>query len=272
MSELLPPRTPVEYIVRQDSRRKPRVLVIVAASLTVLLIALAIALHWFWSKKAAVRTFPTARISASGLQGTLKAKWDGGVRYVVRIRPMHGSEAHFNEVLRMDPRPPISFTVRLLDADGFEICENTPVVQPSIGVDGKYDLLTGESTFENCDESAFERSSKWGMRYMFPALSDNPQSSATTTPSVTQSTRSDITDRRRVANSSSVEATLTGSDFQSGNIETLSNGSYRVTRSAEKMTILLWESPDKVRIECQGNECTATNLRTGESVHIQRMH
>jgi len=268
MSELLPPRAPVEYVVLRPPARKSQLLLVLMTSLILLLIGIAAVAYWLRNRNLALRTFPAVRLSASGLGGILRTKWDEGGHYVLHIRPLPGTESHFSDVLQLDPRPPMSFTVVLLDSDGFELCEGTPQLRPSTDADGKGKLLEGEGLFANCDKPHFRRAARWRMSYAFPKLADNLH------PSPAEPTEAkhpvSASGNRDVPKSSASEATLTGSDFQSGDIETLSNGSYRITRSAEKMTVALWESPDKVRIECEGNECIVTDLRTGESVHARR--
>jgi hypothetical protein len=73
-----------------------------------------------------------------------------------------------------------------------------------------------------------------------------------------------------VNNGDAFDATLTGASFFSGDIETLSNGSYRMVKGAEKSTVISWLSMDPIKISCEKDLCVVTDLRTKQSVHAQR--
>ena len=136
MSKLSPIFARIKERVGKLSRRE-RILIAVA-SVTVLVAGIG-----FWSYTPNLPAFSPITLTKSGVRASLRTKWvDRQSRYMLTIRPIRGSEARFDDVLRSDSG--FSFDVYLHDSDGFQVCKGSPnSYAPSreVGDDGKYSRL-----------------------------------------------------------------------------------------------------------------------------------
>jgi hypothetical protein len=73
--------------------------------------------------------------------------------------------------------------------------------------------------------------------------------------------------KKPAVNTLIVTDSLTGADFLTGAIETLSGRSLRVRKEAEKMSIGLWRPSDSLGLSCDGVACLVTDANRNESVH-----
>lgn len=276
MSKLSPIFARIKERVGKLSRRE-RILIAVA-SVTVLVAGIG-----FWSYTPNLPAFSPITLTKSGVRASLRTKWvDRQSRYMLTIRPIRGSEARFDDVLRSDSG--FSFDVYLHDSDGFQVCKGSPnSYAPSreVGDDGKYSRLELEGAFF-CARSELTRAAGWSVSYNFPSLPVNTPAASQSPPPVESvpspqhlatkanpKTAPSLTIPKAVPPNGKV-ATLTGADFFSGSVETLADGSYRITKSAERQAVIAWQPSDKLQIECPDDQCVITDSRTGTSVHVKK--
>jgi hypothetical protein len=275
--ELLAP-SKVEYIVVKEKRPSDKVwLGLCLALMIVLTVAGTI---WRSSHKAdIVREFPPKQMATLGLNATLKAKWvDGSLHYIFKIEPTDSGRSQFAEQVKTLPAYPYKFTIELLDSDGYETCSILPRLSRSHDQTG---LITGMDTdaeAQSCNEDQFLRTQKWAISYTTKTTNTTTVPTALTTSTTTKENEANLrvttsTEQSGIPNGqTSFTTELTGSDVQSGAIETLDKGSFQISRHAEYMTVLFWKAGDKAGLVCDGKSCVVTNESSGQSVHAKRVH
>jgi hypothetical protein len=181
-----------------------------------------------WKHIQGPHTYPVLPLPALGLNASLKTKWvNNSAQYVFQVRPSSSNEARFDTVLRTVPREQLHFEIHLLDPDGFEVCSGSPAMHTTVGEDGKYASIRTDQVLANCSKEQLQTASKWHVSYRFPLLNAN------ISPQPIQPLG--------VANAIP-QSQLTGTDFTTGEIETLDKGSFHVLRKAEYQTLLGWSA------------------------------
>jgi hypothetical protein len=241
----------IEYVIARPSQKRwHRAAVLAAAVGVVVLGAVFTVRHYTEPHK-----YPVLQLPAVGLEATLRTKWMGSSgQYVFQVKPTPGDEARFVSVIETVPHDQLGFDIDLLDADGFELCNTHPKMQIVIASEGKPSAMTADQTFPRCTENQLRAASRWHVGYRFPRLGANiaPPTAVSGTSDASQNTE------------------LTGADFNTGEVETVGAGSFKVIKSAEYMTLLGWRSPDEIGLVCRGPVCLLINFRTGEMVHARR--
>lgn len=236
----------IEYVIVKPGRRRNVLLFVFVFLLFAICVVIFSLLRWHSEKP---HVFPDLPIPAFGLKASLKTKNMGDTNhYRFQAIPLPGTEPRFLEVLDSTPVSKLKLTIHLLDNDGFELCNATPLLQRVLSDDGKPAALRAEGALANCSQETLAKAQKWHVTGQYPSISKD------LVPALTVG----------VDNPTSQ---LTGSDSQTGAIETLDRGSFKVTRSAEFSTLLFWKASDALSISCKSGECIIKNERTNESVH-----
>jgi hypothetical protein len=237
----------VEYIVLKSPRPKRMLILIRVIVAVVTVVAIAV----FLREKNLTRTYPDSPLQALGLKGSLKAKWfERRLHYRFTLVPLPNEEDRFLSVLQKYQAKNLRLYIHLLDNDEFKVCSASPVMHQHLGPNGNADSLEADEVFSSCTEDQFKRALKWSISGNYPAVSQSLEP-----PKTSESTQSPPSAR------------LTGRDFVTGEVETLDEGSFQVTKKAEYMTLMGWEPADNIKIACVGKSCVLTDLRTQESVH-----
>jgi hypothetical protein len=236
----------VEYIVVKNRPRK-KIWIVIAIFI---LLAITYVVAIYLSQRDVARTYTDKPLEALGLKASLKAKWfDSKLHYQFILIPLPNQEERFLAVMQRDKASDFKFTIQLNDADGYELCTITPLLHRHLGLNGKPDSLEADQGTSTCMKNQFVNALKWSISGHYPAISDSLDGNPTTSGSETATTR------------------LTGSNFITGNVETLDRGSFQVTKQAEFFTLAGWKPADGISINCSSKQCVLTDLRTDESVH-----
>jgi hypothetical protein len=215
------------------------------------------------------KSYPVISLPEIGLKASLRTeRVDDNVQYIFHVKPLGDARKdRLNEVIEKRNRDSLQFFVALDDDDGFELCQTRVEWHPMLGGDGKTDELTGKGIVASCPVSRYVKSSKWSITFSYPLLAEN------LSPDVPKSIRQETGKHDEQIEKAHIpvaaEDTLTGADVVSGGIETLSGHSFRVTREAEKMTLIPWEASDKLAVSCTQSACLITDNSNGQSVHAR---
>ena len=244
-SSLTPPPK-VEYIVVKNRPRKW--LLPVTTLAIILLVAYIFAVYQ--SQRDVTQNYPDKPFQALGLKGSLKAKWfDNSLHFQFILTPLPNEMERFLAVMQRDKVSDFKFKIQLSDSEGYELCSIAPVLHRHIGLDGKPDLLEADEGLSTCMKDQFKKAIKWSISGHYPSISDSLEGATTPYDNQSASTR------------------LTGSDFLTGEVETLDRGSFQVTKKAEFFTLGHWKPADDISLRCNNKQCVLTDLRTDESVH-----
>ncbi len=241
-----------EYIVIDRQKPKRRIILITLAIVAVAFIFVLIALP---SKPPVVaKPLTDLDLQSIGLHASVRTKWiDGSEQYIFTVKPLTGLESRFGEVLTKNDLSQIRFNLHFQDADGFKICSVTARTHKDLGTSGNPVAISSEGTVPSCSQDQFEKVTKWTLSSNYPAVNMSLSGEGAT----------------KVDGLSKLSQ-LTGSDFQTGRIETLDQGSYQVTRHAEYMTLLEWQPSDALDLSCNASVCVITNKNKGDSVHASK--
>jgi hypothetical protein len=262
MHEILKREKP---IIISGSFRPPRKIKPIWASLTFVILALIFWTGWRVHQLHRVRTWPAIDLSNLGLKFLLKTDYaDGSYRYLFRARPDDKDAGHFNSVLQDGLEP--EFYIALADSNGFELCSEPVQYHKEVGTNGTYAGLKGSGPFKLCGENQYASAASWQVRFVYPALGDVKDVAAQPLSLTVKGTSRLVapTDPSQL-----ISDVVTGADFTTGEIDTLSGAIFIVSRDAERMTLLHWEPKDSVSISCKATSCLITN-ENGQSVHTVR--
>lgn len=243
---------------------------------SVLLVAMIVAVgggFWSYHNRLLRKHFPASDLKPIGLTTTLRTELiEGKPHYAFSARPdAESTKVRLDEVVRSKPANELRFAIHLLDDDGFELCEQEISWQPNLGSDGTVMRISGSGEIADCPKARYSQATSWKASFNYPKLNEQiktgdpapvAQQNTPTVPlvkpsNVERGSESTIVDTDR----------LTGADFLTGAIETLSGKSLRVRREAEWMTLNSWQPNDQLQLSCKGAACLVTNTDRDESVH-----
>lgn len=249
--------------------RHPLTLVIVVAAIVCLFGVATLAAWKTYQDRPMRKSYPVISLPEIGLKASLRTeRVDDNVQYIFHAKPLSGAtKDRLNEVIEKRSRESLRFFVALDDDAGFELCQTIVEWHPMLGGDGKTDELTGKGNVTSCPVSRYAQSSKWSITFSYPLLAEN------LSPEIPKSIRQEAGKHDEQIEKAHIpvaaQDTLTGADVVSGGVETLSGHSFRVTREAEKMTLIPWEASDKLAISCTQSACLITDNNNGQSVHAR---
>lgn len=247
--------------------RHPLILAVAVAATSCVVLS---ALFLVWNEytdRPMRKSYPVKVLTSSGLTATLRTERIGNsVQYVFDAKPISDAvKERLDDVIRKRGKS-LHFSVDLADDGGFELCSTTVSLHPTPDDQGKYVALTGRGVISDCPIDRYAKSKKWGLGFNYPPLADN-----LTPPEIVKNASPEPKSRELQSQSGTpavTEDTLTGASV-TGGIEMLSGRSFRVTREAEQMTLLVWRSSDKLTVSCIESSCVIKDDENGQSVHAR---
>lgn len=260
--------------------RHPLTLAVAATATACILIVIVVASWKAYANRAMRKHYPSISLPAIGIKASLRTERVGdSVEYVFYVKPTSEAvQGRLNEVIHKRDRDSLRFFVTLEDDDGFELCETRASWTPDVDNQGNITELRGNGALADCPISRYARAHKWTINFAYPLISENlspesPQIKPQETAKEAQPNNEQEKQKSEptINSTFATEDTLTGADPMSGEIETLSGRSFRVTREAEKATLVLWMAPNKVTVSCDHGACVVTNNDHSQSVHARLM-
>lgn len=268
-----------ERIVSPKRPRLKRLFLIsagVGLGLGVGIVATVASVAWFNSRPIPTHDWTQLEIKGAGLRAKLKTDWDGAVRYQLVVTPRSDElKSAFDNAVRTH-RDSISFTILLYDKDGFQVCKKDVKPTPSADAENHFDTLRARDSFFSfeCERSDYKKADHWSLSYVFPTPTADTPAANTSQSQPEKSVKPVI----KIASGKPMEGddTLTGFDFISGHLETLSGRTFVVYREGETGTASMWNaqgqlgSQPEIHFSCNSlGECLIKNTTNNQVVHAK---
>lgn len=233
---------------------------------------------WLTSRPIPARDWPHLEVEGAGLKAKLRTDWHNFVRYQLVVTPRtHDLEVAFDHAVQSH-RDSISFTVHLYDKAGFELCSKDVKPTPVVGAGGRIDGLQANDTVFGCSRSNYKEADHWNLSYVFPVLTADMPTSGAATQRESNAKAKAVTSPRPATPQENApteeDDTLTGFDFSSGHLETLSGFTFLV-REGERGVADMWDikvlnggAQPRLHITCKTEgDCIIENVTNNQVVH-----
>jgi hypothetical protein len=131
--------------------------------------------------------------------------------------------------------------------------------------------ISGSGEIADCPKARYSQATSWKTSFNYPKLNEQIKTSEPAPVARQNTSTVPLTNLSQVKKNSEsniiVTDRLTGADFLTGAVETLSGRSLRVRREAESMTLSSWQPNDRLQLICKGATCLVTNTERDQSVH-----
>jgi hypothetical protein len=244
---------------------------VISVGLGIGIVIAAVSVASYLSRPISVTEWQKLDVPARSLRASLKTDWDGLVRYQFKIRPRtQDLIPAFSRAVQAN-RDTVSFTLHLYDKNGFELCNTVVKPTPVVDSENRVSEMEANDSFLYCDRSAYKNVDHWNLSYIFPNLAEIPDTNAKGAKE--SATKTGESTQQAVSG----DDTLTGFDFSSGHLETLSGKTFFVYREGERMTALDWETEQEVKggqaaihFDCRiGSDCLIENPQRHQTVHTK---
>lgn len=263
------------------SRRStfPKLRVLLASAALLIVIALSGSYMWKrYTSRPMRKVFPPKDVPEIGLTVALRTeRMDNSVVYVFRAKPLTADlKERMADVLKSQDRRSLKFFAELEDSGNFELCRTEVAWHPDLASDGTFAGMSGQGDFPDCTLSRYSKATGWNLQFHYPLTSESLSSSQPESQQTDRNNRASTAasngshrpSKIGIADGSSVDV-LTGADAYSGAIETVAGHTLRVTRDAERATLLRWQNGDSLKFECAEQECLVSDINTDEAVHAR---